>query len=120
MPQGTSLANRLSIPKPYPCLHWNNSRPLTAAYNPAPIFRLTFRQSKPWASPRTRLVTDGHAAFHSIGNDTLSTGARYETLPIAEQTDAEQFKADLKAHQQGETDYLTFCTTVPGQALPNR
>jgi uncharacterized protein YbcV (DUF1398 family) len=28
---------------------------------------------------------------------------------VAAQPDPETFKADLKAHQQGKTDYMTFC-----------
>jgi uncharacterized protein YbcV (DUF1398 family) len=54
-------------------------------------------------------VTDGHTDYY--GNDgykTSSTG-RYHALKIEDASNAEQFKADLKAHQQGKTDYPTFC-----------
>jgi uncharacterized protein YbcV (DUF1398 family) len=30
-------------------------------------------------------------------------------LAIADQPDPEQFKTDLKVHQEGKTDYPTFC-----------
>ena len=40
----------------------------------------------------------------------MSTGARYEALSIAKQSNTEQFMTELKAHQQGKTDYPTFCS----------
>lgn len=54
-------------------------------------------------------VTNGHAVYYGTGTHALSTGALYGILSVAGLPDAEQFKADLKAHQQGKTDYLTFC-----------
>ena len=35
--------------------------------------------------------------------------ALFSTLTVAENSNIEQFKSDLKAHQQGQTDYMTFC-----------
>lgn len=54
-------------------------------------------------------VSDGHTDY--IGNNDFKTtsAAKYESLAIADLTDENQFKADLKAHQQGKTDYPTFC-----------
>lgn len=54
-------------------------------------------------------VTDGHIDYHGANNHTANVPAKYEPLEIKDVADAEQFKADLKAHQQGKTDYLTFC-----------
>jgi len=54
-------------------------------------------------------VTDGHTDFFGNNNYKASTTAKYDAMTIAEISNAEQFKADLKAHQQGKTDYLTFC-----------
>lgn len=54
-------------------------------------------------------VTDGHTDYHGGDHFTTKTPARYEPLTIAAKTDSEQFKADLLAHQQGKTDYATFC-----------
>jgi uncharacterized protein YbcV (DUF1398 family) len=54
-------------------------------------------------------VTDGHIDYHGANNHTANVPAKYEPLEIKDVSDAEQFKADLKAHQQGKTDYLTFC-----------
>lgn len=54
-------------------------------------------------------VSDGHIDYHGANGHTAKVPAKYDTLVIADQPDQEQFKADLKAHQQGKTDYLTFC-----------
>ncbi len=54
-------------------------------------------------------VADGNSVYYGADNHQVPTGARYAELAIAENTDAEQFKADLRAHQQGATDFPTFC-----------
>lgn len=54
-------------------------------------------------------VTDGHIDYHGANDHTAEVPAKYESLTITEVSDPEQFQADLKAHQQGKTDYPTFC-----------
>lgn len=54
-------------------------------------------------------VTDGHTDYFGANDYKTSSVAKYETLAIAEASNIEQFKADIKAHQQGKTDYPTFC-----------
>lgn len=54
-------------------------------------------------------VYDGHTNFFGVNTYSLSSPAKYESLAVNEASNAEQFKADLKAHQQGKTDFLTFC-----------
>ncbi len=54
-------------------------------------------------------VANGNADYYGTNNNKISTEAKYENLIIAEHSNAEQFKADLIAHQQGKTDFLTFC-----------
>ena len=54
-------------------------------------------------------VSDGHTDYFGANNYQTSTTAKYGNLEIAHTSDTEQFKADLKDHQQGKTDYLTFC-----------
>lgn len=54
-------------------------------------------------------VADGHTDYSGSDGYKISTASRYEALDVAEQSQAGQFKKDLKAHQQGETDYPTFC-----------
>ncbi len=54
-------------------------------------------------------VSDGHIDYCGAEGYRATAAAKYETLSIAQTTDSEQFKALLQAHQQGKTDYLTFC-----------
>lgn len=55
-------------------------------------------------------VTDGHTDYYGEKNYKTSSVAKYDPLPITQVSNIEQFKADIKAHQQGKTDYPTFCT----------
>ena len=54
-------------------------------------------------------VTDGHTDFYGVDDYKVSTSSKYETLTIAETSNIEDFKKDLKAHQLGQTSYPTFC-----------
>ncbi|MFT3738636.1 MAG: DUF1398 family protein [Breznakibacter sp.] len=54
-------------------------------------------------------VTDGHIVYYGENNYQIVSPSKYVTKTIAERTNTVQFKADLKAHQQGKTDYMTFC-----------
>jgi uncharacterized protein YbcV (DUF1398 family) len=54
-------------------------------------------------------VTDGHIDYHGANDFTAKVPAKYEPLVIVEASNKEQFKSDLKAHQNGKTDYPTFC-----------
>lgn len=54
-------------------------------------------------------VTDGHTDYYGENEYKTSSPAKYNPLLIADDSDIEQFKADIKAHQQGKTDYPTFC-----------
>lgn len=54
-------------------------------------------------------VSDGHTDYFGANDYKTSTTAKYETLAIADISNIEQFKIDIKAHQQGKTDYPTFC-----------
>ncbi|MES2588427.1 MAG: DUF1398 family protein [Bacteroidota bacterium] len=54
-------------------------------------------------------VEDGHAEFFGINNFKISSPVKYYNLPIAKDSNSQQFKLDLKSHQEGKTDYLTFC-----------
>ena len=60
-------------------------------------------------------VTDGHIDYHGADNYTAKVPAKYNPLVIAETSNKEEFKAELVAHQQGKTDFITFikmCATV--------
>jgi uncharacterized protein YbcV (DUF1398 family) len=54
-------------------------------------------------------VTDGSSNYSGKNSYKTAAPAKYEKMPIARNTNAAQFLADLKAHQQGKTDYMTFC-----------
>jgi len=54
-------------------------------------------------------VTDGQTVYFGLDEYMLSSSVKYESLQIALTLSLENFKRDLKAHQQGQTDYPTFC-----------
>jgi len=54
-------------------------------------------------------VSDGHAEYYGDNNFKISSPAMYDSLKIENNSEAEQFKTDLKVHQQGKTNYSTFC-----------
>lgn len=54
-------------------------------------------------------VSDGHTDFFGLSDYKTSLTAKYDALKIAETSNAQQFKLDLVAHQQGKTNYQTFC-----------
>jgi len=43
-------------------------------------------------------VSDGHTDYYGENGFKTSTVAKYDTLAIEEESNAEQFKMDLKAH----------------------
>jgi uncharacterized protein YbcV (DUF1398 family) len=53
-------------------------------------------------------VTDGHIDYHGTNDYTAKVPAKYDPLVIADTAKGEEFKAELVAHQQGKTDFLTF------------
>jgi uncharacterized protein YbcV (DUF1398 family) len=53
-------------------------------------------------------VTDGHIDYHGANGYTAKVPAKYEPMGIAGTANKEEFKAELFAHQQGKTDFLTF------------
>ena len=54
-------------------------------------------------------VFDGHTVFEGDEKYKIISEAKYNDLVISDLANEEQFKSDLKAHQQGKTDYMTFC-----------
>ncbi|HZV69536.1 MAG TPA: DUF1398 family protein [Saprospiraceae bacterium] len=53
-------------------------------------------------------VADGHTDFYGVNHYKTTAPAKYAELTIAETSKSEQFKKELREHQQGKTDYLTF------------
>jgi uncharacterized protein YbcV (DUF1398 family) len=54
-------------------------------------------------------VTDGHGEYHGEKNYSIRSAAGYTALNIVGSSNAEAFRHNLKMHQQGKTDYATFC-----------
>ena len=54
-------------------------------------------------------VKDSHTEYYGANEYRTSSAAQYENLEISTNTNKEQFVKQLKAHQQGQTDYYTFC-----------
>lgn len=54
-------------------------------------------------------VANGHTNYSGANDYRVSSVGKYDNLSISSHINTEQFKIDLKAHQQGKTDFLTFC-----------
>ncbi len=54
-------------------------------------------------------VEDGHTIFIGNNNYQIQSPPKYPTLKVVNISNAEMFKYYLKLHQQGQTDYPTFC-----------
>ena len=53
-------------------------------------------------------VFDNHTNYFGKDNFQTSSEGFSGTLNVANESNIEQFKSDLKSHQQGNTDYMTF------------
>lgn len=54
-------------------------------------------------------VEDGHSDFKGESEFQISSPAKYDRLEIAYTADIEGFRNGLRQHQEGRTDYSTFC-----------
>lgn len=54
-------------------------------------------------------VQDSHTNYFGKNDFKTVSKPQYEALSIAQVCDKEKFISYLKAHQQGKTDYYTFC-----------
>jgi len=57
----------------------------------------------------TTYVNDSHTVYHSADGSEIQSEGKYAPLAIAGASDAVHFENRLKAHQQGQTNYFTFC-----------
>lgn len=57
----------------------------------------------------TIYVNDGHTEYAGKNNFHLVSEAKYPILAINKEGDIEKLKHALSIHQQGQTDYMTFC-----------
>lgn len=57
----------------------------------------------------TTYVHDSHTDYMGENGFTVSSPGKYDALIIAESVNAHEFEKELKTHQQGKTDFKTFC-----------
>jgi uncharacterized protein YbcV (DUF1398 family) len=54
-------------------------------------------------------VSDGHIQYHGLNNFTLLADPKWDSREVAVLGDSKRLKDALVIHQQGKTDYPTFC-----------
>ena len=54
-------------------------------------------------------VKDGCTEYYGVNNFTASTEEKYKEIAISTTVNKERFIQFLVMHQDGETDYLSFC-----------
>lgn len=57
-------------------------------------------------------VSDGRTKYYGIKDFTLDRESKYSKLEINNISSVEKLKHALSIHQQGQTDYPTFCQQV--------
>lgn len=55
-------------------------------------------------------VTDGHVEYYGVNNYSVISDKKYNSIIIANDVNKELFIEFLVQHQDGQTDYLTFCS----------
>lgn len=63
---------------------------------------LGVKSFEPW-------VKDSHTVYFGENNFSTNSKSKYDDLIISENCSKERFVTQLKEHQQGKTDYFTFC-----------
>lgn len=54
-------------------------------------------------------VSDGHCLYYGDNGFQVASNPKYSYIEVASESDADTFRHNLKIHQQGQTDYPTFC-----------
>ncbi len=54
-------------------------------------------------------VSDGHTLYRGAGGFSLVSDAKYPAMEVADTASVERLQHALIIHQQGQTDYPTFC-----------
>jgi uncharacterized protein YbcV (DUF1398 family) len=54
-------------------------------------------------------LSDGHIVYYGSNDCSLMGDAKWSPTKITDQADSSKLKAALAIHQQGATDYPTFC-----------
>ncbi|WP_308992441.1 DUF1398 family protein [Mariniflexile litorale] len=62
-------------------------------------------------------VRDGHTDYFGNNNYKVVSPAIYEKLTIVAKSNEKEFRIQLKNHQDGKTDYLTFCMDAANSGI---
>jgi uncharacterized protein YbcV (DUF1398 family) len=54
-------------------------------------------------------VNDGHEEYFGAKDYRVAASVNYDTIPVAPSANKERFIEFLVMHQEGQSDYLTFC-----------
>jgi len=54
-------------------------------------------------------VSDGRTMYYGKDNFSLGGDAKYSPMKVNEKSSVEKLKNTISIHQQGQTDYPTFC-----------
>ena len=54
-------------------------------------------------------VSDGHTIYEGLDGSRMDSGPKYDSLKVSFQRGSKQFRNYLQMHQQGKTDFGTFC-----------
>jgi uncharacterized protein YbcV (DUF1398 family) len=54
-------------------------------------------------------INDGHVEYYGVNNYVVTSDEKYDTIVVAPNANKERFIEFLVQHQEGQTDYLTFC-----------
>lgn len=62
-------------------------------------------------------VSDGHIRYHGSHAFSLAGPSKWAARDIASPANADMLKQCLKIHQQGGTDYITFCAEAAASGV---
>lgn len=54
-------------------------------------------------------VSDGRIQYYGLNGFTISSDGKWPPVEILQTSNIDKLKHSLAIHQQGQTDYLTFC-----------
>lgn len=57
-------------------------------------------------------VDNGRIIYYGANDHVINSSAKYPHLDISTQSSADQLKQIIAIHQQGKTDFITFCNEV--------
>ncbi len=55
------------------------------------------------------VVAEGSNVYYGGGGQAVTVSQSQERIPVAAQSSAEKLRQNISIHQQGKTDYPTFC-----------